>query len=248
MSSGEASVRVQRPAAPAFLAALVAPEAAMERVARSGRLRWTLGAALACSLLAGAAASLRVDARDSTLAALDKSGELKTMSDKQVDDAQKERERAFEVGRLAAAAVAPEVSLGLSLAGLLIVSWFLRGKPRAAALFAVAGEALLPFALADLLDAASALRHAAVPPEVGQHLAPRTAADFAAALGHPLAGAGARLGGAFDVYGLWAALLLGYGLASAASLPPRRAVPAALAGWLLFRLFVHVGLPTPAGG
>lgn len=238
----------KRPEAPAFLLALVAPEAAMERVARSGRLRWTLAAALACSLLAGAAACLRVDARESTLAALDKSGELKTMSDKQVDDAQKERERAFEVGRLAAAAVAPEISLGLSLAGLLLLSWFLRGKPRAPAIFAVAGEALLPFALADLLDAASALRHASVPPQVGQHVAPRTATDFALALGHPLSGPWARLGGAFDVYGLWAAVLLGYGLSAAAALPARRAVPAALVGWLLFRLFVHVGLPTPAGG
>jgi len=67
-------------------------------------------------------------------------------------------------------------------------------------------------------------------------------------LGQPLAGAAAKLGSAVDLYSLWGAVLLGYGLAASASLPVRRAVPAALIGWLLFRLLTHVAVPTSPGG
>jgi hypothetical protein len=248
LPSSEARIEDARRALLAPLFALFAPDLGMEPVARKGRLRWTLGIALVCSLLAGVSATLRVDARDSTLFALEKRGELKAMSDRQVEDAQKSNERTFEVSRLALAAVEPPVSLALSLAGLLALSWFLRGKPQAAPVFAVCGVGLLPGALADLLDAVAALRHDVVPPDALQHLSPRHLADFAAAVGHPLAGAAAKLGSAIDLYSLWGAVLLGYGLAASASLPVRRALPAALIGWLLFRLLTHVAVPTSPGG
>ncbi|HXN82350.1 MAG TPA: hypothetical protein VN883_07720 [Myxococcales bacterium] len=248
MPSFDARIEAVRRVLPVPLFALFAPDLGMEGVARAGRLRWTFAIALACSLLAGASAALRVDARDSTLFALEKRGELKAMSDRQVEDAQKGNERTFEVSRLALAAVEPPVSLALSLAGLLALSWFLRGKPKASPLFAVCGVGLLPGALADLLDAVAALRHEVVPPEALQHLSPRHLADFAATVGHPLAGAAAKLGSAVDLYSLWGAVLLGYGLAASASLPVRRAVPAALIGWLLFRLLTHVAVPTSPGG
>src|SRR5882672_9651868 len=68
---------------PAALA-LVAPEVGMERVARTGRVRGPLLVALACALLSAGAGVLRVDAKDATLRAMDKAGELQRASEREV--------------------------------------------------------------------------------------------------------------------------------------------------------------------
>lgn len=230
---------------PSPVLALFAPEVGMPLVARLGRLRWLLLFAAACALLAGVAVALRVDGRDATLRELEAQGQLKTMSDKQVDDAQKASERAFMVARIAWAAVEAPVTLALDAAGLLLLSWFLGGKLKAGPLLAVCGAALLPFALGNLLELGAALQQPAVVPQVFHHLAPHDGAEFAAAFGHPLDGPLAKLARAFDVFALWSALLLGFGLSAAAGLPARKAVLATLAGWVLWRLFTHVAL---AGG
>ncbi|HXN56001.1 MAG TPA: hypothetical protein VN874_07015 [Myxococcales bacterium] len=245
MSVSQIQMEAANTTIPSPLLSLFAPDVGIPRVARTGRVRWMLGFATCCALLAGVATALRVDARDSTLRELEARGELKTMSDKQVEDAQKGAERAFMVARIAWAAVEAPLTLALDATGLFLLSWFLRGKLKAGPLLAVCGAALLPFAFANLLEVVAALRQQGIAPGVFNHLVPHDGADLAAALGHPLAGPLAKLAGAFDVVGLWSALLLGFGLSAAAELPARKAVLATLAGWLLWRLFAHVGL---AGG
>ena len=243
-------------ALPDPLVALVAPDIGMERVARRGTFALPFTIAMTCALLAGGAAALRVNAKDSTLQQLerkdpakaDEGDRLKTMSDKQVADAQKSNERGFEVKRVALSVVEVPLAFGLSLLGLVILSWFLRGKLKSTALFAVCGVSLLPGAIANVLDAIAALRHEMVPPSVLQHLSPRSATDFAAALGHPLTGPLGLLGSALDLYSLWGAVLLGFGLAAAAGLPVRRALPAALFAWALWRLVIHVAILSHLGG
>jgi hypothetical protein len=230
---------------PSPLLALFAPDIGIPRVARAGRLRPMLVFAICCALLAGVATALHVDAHDSTLRELGAQGKLKTMSDKEVEDAQRASERSFMVARIAWAAVEAPLTLALDAAGLFLLSWFLRGKLKAGPLLAVCGAALLPFAFANLLEAVAALRQQGIAPGVFHHLVPHDGADLAAALGHPLEGPWAKLGRAFDAVALWSALLLGFGLSAAADLPVRKAVAATLAGWLLWRLFAHVGL---AGG
>jgi hypothetical protein len=61
-----------------------------------------------------------------------------------------------------------------------------------------------------------------------------------------------RLLAVVDVFSLWTALLLGYGLLFAANLPRRRALAGTLIGWLCFRLLTTVAMggggAPPMGG
>ncbi|GAC1340293.1 MAG: hypothetical protein NVSMB23_10390 [Myxococcales bacterium] len=230
---------------PSPLLALFVPDVGVPRVARAGRVRGPLLVAACCSLLAGVAVSLRVDGRNATLRELEQQGQLKTMSDKQVDDAQKAAERAFIVARIAWGAAEAPLALARNAAGLFLLAWFLRGKLKTGPLLAVCGVALLPGAVGNLLEIAAAVQQQGVAPDVFHHLVPHDGSELAAALGHPLDGPLAKLGSAFDVFALWSALLLGHGLSAAAGLPVRKAVLATLAGWLLWRLATHVAL---AGG
>jgi hypothetical protein len=229
---------------PSPVVALVAPDVGMEKVARRERVLVPFLFALVCSLLAAGASSYRIDSRDATLANLERSGQLKTMSDRQIEDQTKDAERTFVVKTIALGIVRPPVMLGLLCVGLLALSWFVRGRSKGKAVAAVAAVAMIPGAIENLLRAGAALRRPSIPPD-GPPLLP---ADFASmwtqVSGHPLAGPAARLLGQLDVFSLWGALLAGYGLATAANLPLRRAMTATLIGWLC----VHVLLAAMTGG
>ena len=226
------------------LFALIAPDIGMEKVARLGRARWPLLFAMVCALAMGGAEALRVDAREGTLKELEMSGQLKTQSDKQIDDQTKGAERAFIVKRVASSAVkAPLVLLG-SLIGLYVLSWFLRGRANGQAMLAVAGYALIPHAIADLLAAGSAFLHAQLAPD-HPPLIPRSLADVLAAAGLNAGPAVVKLAGVVDFFSLWAAVLLAFGLAPAAQLPRSKALIATFAAWVLWRLLTQVAL---AGG
>ena len=239
-------------AMPSPLVALVAPDVGMERVARRERVLLPFLFAVLCSLLAAAATSYRIDARDATLATLEQTGQLKTMSDRQIEDQTKDAERTYIVKTVAVGAVGPVVKLGLLCVGLLALSWFVRGRAKGKALAAVAAVAMLPGAIEKLLEAGAALGRRSIPPD-GPPLIPGDFASmYAQIAGHPLAGPAAKLLGACDVFSLWGALLAGYGLATAANLPLRRAMTAAyLCAWLLVtapRRGDGRGAPGPQGG
>ena len=240
----EVTMSSPRLAAAPQLVALIAPDLGMERVARLGRARWPLLFAMLCSLAMGGAEALRVDARDATLKEVETSGQLKNMSDKQLEDQTKGAERAFIVKRVAASAFkAPAILLG-SLIGLYVLSWFLRGRANGQSMMAVASAALLPHAFADLLGAGSALLHAQLAPD-HPPLVPRNLADVIAAVGLEAGPAVAKLAGAVDFFSLWAAVLLAFGLAPAAQLPRSKALIATFTAWVLWRLLTQVAL---AGG
>jgi hypothetical protein len=226
---------------PPQLAALLFPDTAMERVAKSGRWGLALVFALLCSLALGGAESYRVDAREPTLREAEMSGQLKNMSDKQLDDNTKAAERSFIVKRLAFSAVKPELVLLGSLLGLYVVAWFLRGRTSSSAVTAVAATALLPHALADLLSGGAALVTAQLSPEHGP-LIPRNLGAVLEALGVNAPMAVTKLAGAVDFFSLWAALLLAFGLGPAAQLPRGKAIAATLVAWVLWRLFTQVAL------
>ena len=231
-------------AVPSPVVALVAPDVGMERVAKRERVLVSFLFALFCSLLAAAAMSYRIDARDATLANLERSGQLKTMSDRQIEDQTKEAERGYVVKTIALAVVWPPVELGLLCVGLLGLSWFVRGRAKGKAVAAVAAATMIPGAIGDLVLAGAALGRRSIPPQ-GPSLVPSDLASMWAQISsHPLAGPAARLLGAFDVFSLWGALLAGYGLATAAKLPLRRAMTATIIGWLC----VHVLLAAATGG
>jgi hypothetical protein len=217
------------------------PDTAMEKVAKSGRWGLALLLAVVCSLAVGGAEVYRVDAREPTLREAEMSGQLKNMSDKQLDDNTKAAERSFIVKRLALATVkAPLVWVG-SLLGLVVVAWFLRGRAQPGAMPAVAATALLPHALADLLSAGAALQTAQLSPDHGP-LVPRNLGAVLDAVGVQAPMAVAKLAGAVDFFSLWAALLLAFGLGPAAQLPRGKAIAATLVAWVLWRLFTQVAL------
>jgi hypothetical protein len=112
---------------------------------------------------------------------------------------------------------------------------------KGSAVVPVAAATLLPGAIATVLDALAAFRHAAMPPE-GVPLAPRTLGAVLALAGRPLMGPWVKLGDAFDFYSLWAAILMGFGLAAAARLPRRNAIIGTLIAWVCYRLLTHVAM------
>jgi len=239
-----ADVQTQRFSVPAAALALVAPDVGMERVARKGRVRGPLLVALACALLSAGAGVLRVDAKDATLQAMDKAGELQTSSDRQVEDNTKSAERVYLVTRFAGALVQPPLQLGLLCVAIFGLAWFLRGRSEGRAVPAVAAAALLPNALANLLEAGATFQHAAIAPD-GPPALPRTLADFWTLLaGHPAAAPAMKLLSVFDIFSFWTALLVGFGLVAAGHVPQRRALAGTLIAWLCLRLLTQVA----AGG
>ena len=228
--------------APAAAVALVFPEVGMERVARVGRVRGPLLIAISCALLSAAAGMLRVDAKDATLRAMDKAGELQTSSDRQVEDATKSAERVYLVKRVASALVDPPLQLGVFCVAVFGLAWFFRGRTEGRAVPPVAAAALLPLAIADALEAVATFQHEAIAPD-GPPSLPRTLADvWTAVAGHPAAAPVAKLLSAFDVFSFWSAFLLAFGLAAAAQMPRRRAVTGTLIAWLCVRLVTHVAM------
>src|SRR5688500_16417779 len=80
---------------------LFAPDRAMAAQARSGRVLWIFLFAWTCSILLGAALAYRVDARSATLKKLEQSGQLATMSERQIADETRSGERVSQVTSIA---------------------------------------------------------------------------------------------------------------------------------------------------
>jgi hypothetical protein len=224
---------------PSPYALLFAPDRAMERQARVGRVLWLLLFAWLCSLLLSAALAWRVDAKDSTLRKLDMSGRLQSMSDRQVADETRSAMRVAQVVSVAKGLVGTPLQLGLNCVAVLGLCWFFRGRVKGRAVGPVAAATLLPGAIANLLDAISAFRHAAVPPE-GVPLSPRSLGAILPHLGHPLADPWLKLSNALDFFSLWAALMLAYGVAATGQVPKRNALVGTLGAWMCYRLLTHV--------
>ena len=240
--SGEAEVPTPAGRSlPPALVALAAPDSGMELQARIGTARMAFLIAFACAVLAGFAQAYRVDSRAATLKNLEQGGQLQTMSDRQLDDATRSADRLYQVMRVGKGLFEAPVSLGLGSLGAVILVWFLRGKIKGRAVVPVAAATLLPGAIANLLDAVSAWNHASLPPQ-GAILAPRNLAGLAAAFGYPFAPPWLKLGNAFDFFSLWAALMMGFGVAAVGGLPVRRAMIATLAGWVCWQLLTNVAV------
>jgi hypothetical protein len=231
-------------AVPPALVAMVAPEVGMERQARVGNARLAFLIAFVCAILSGLVQASRIDARSVTLARLDKDGKLAEMSDKQVDDEVKSAERLAEVGRVAVGVVKAPINLGLAGLAVVGLAWFLKGKVKGKAVFPVASVTLLPAALGDLLDAGSAFLRQSLPADPKNVLAPRDLGSALAALGHPLVGPALKLASALDFFSLWAAILMGFGVAAVGDVPLRRAMIGTLVAWMCMRLLLTVA----AGG
>lgn len=230
--------------APSPIALLFAPDRAMDRQAKVGRVLWFLLFAWAAGLLLGAALAYRVDARSSTLKKLEMAGQLQSMSDRQIADETRNAERISQVVSVAKGVFGAPVQLGQACVAILILVWFLRGRVKGSAVAPVAAATLLPGAAANLLDAVSAFQHAALPPE-GAPLAPRSIGALLPLVGRPLMEPWSKLANAFDLFSLWAAVMMAYGVMAAGQVPRRRALVGTLIAWVCYRLLTQVAA---AGG
>src|SRR5262249_42781010 len=134
--------RAERPPFP--LALLFAPDRSMTDQARIGRARTFLIFAWVCSLLLALSVAWRVDATHQTLAKLEQSGELQTVSDGQLADETRKAERIAQVLTVAKGALGPPLALGLASTALLGLSWFFRGRIRGRGVIPVASVTLVP--------------------------------------------------------------------------------------------------------
>jgi hypothetical protein len=232
-----AAPKADRPPSPIVL--LFAPDQGMERQARIGRARWLFVFAWLCSILLGAAFAYRVDAASSTLRRLETSGQLQSMSERQIADEIHNAERVSRVLSVAKGVVGAPLNLGLACLALLALAWFFRGRVKGSAVLPVAAATLLPGALANLLDAVSAFQHAVLPPE-GAPLAPRSLSAVLALFDRPLMEPWVKLGNALDFFSLWAALMMGYGVVAVAQVPKRTALVGTLLAWACYQLLIHV--------
>ena len=218
---------------PPALVALLAPDTGMARQGRVGGWKFAFFTAMACALLAAGAEARRLSAKDATLQKMEQQGQLKNMSDRQIEDETKGAEtKAKVLGVAAGVFEAPFQLLGVCLA-LVAMSFLLNGRLKGAEVVPVAAATLLPNAIANLLGAIAAWQHAVLEPG-HPPLVARTLSLMAVSLGHPLAGTAATLGNAVDFFYLWAAVLFGYGLAEVGQMPRRRA----LVGGVLFGVCV----------
>ncbi|HTO97883.1 MAG TPA: hypothetical protein VMK66_12620 [Myxococcales bacterium] len=238
--SNEAELPQARGIPPA-LGALLLPDSGMERQAKVGKPALAVLIAMACALFAAFAQASRVDARAVTLEKLDKAGQLSTMSDRQIEDETRNAERLYQVMRVAGGTLEAPFFLLLGALAVVVLAWFLRGKVKGKAVFPVAAAVLLPGAIANLLDGITALRQEALPPGAAV-LAPRNLALLLASFGHPLTGASLKLAGVLDFFSLWAAVMMGFGVAAAGDVPTRRALIGTLCAWVGFRLIVSVAM------
>lgn len=241
MTTLEAETRPAPDVAPSPFALLFAPDRAIDRHARVGRALWYLLFAWVAAITLSCALSLRVDARGSTLRKLDGSGQLQGMSDRQIGEETQNAERIFIVANTAQGVLGPPFSLGLSCLGLIVLVWFFRGRLKGSAVVPVAAATTLPNSIATLLDAGSAFMHSAMPPE-GVPLSPRTLSAFLALAGRPLPEPWGKLGNAVDVFSLWAAVMMGYGVIAAGQVPKRTAIVGTLVAWLCYRLLTQVAI------
>jgi hypothetical protein len=226
-------------AGPSPFALLFAPDRGMDRQARVGRTGRLFLFAWLCALLLGAALAYRVDARSATLRKLEMSGQLQTMSDRQVADETHNAERVAEVVSIAKGVASVPLQLGSTCLAVLGLAWFLRGRIKGSAVVPVAAATLLPGAIADLLDAVTAFRHEALPPD-GVELAPRSLGAILPLLGHPLMDPWLKLAGALDFFSLWAAVMLAFGVAAVGQIPRRNALTGTLLAWVCYQLLTHV--------
>jgi hypothetical protein len=228
-------------ASPSPFALLFAPDRAMERQAKVGRARWLLLFAWIAALLLAVAMSARVDAHAATIRKLAQSGKLAEVSDRQLAEETQGAERLFIVGAVASGVLGPPISLGMSCVAAVTLIWFFRGRRRPGAVVPIAAATMLPGAIATLLDAASALMHAALPPE-GATLSPRTLSAILKMAGRAPPMPWIKLGSALDFFSLWAAVMMGFGVAAAGQVPRRTAVIGTLVAWVCYRLLTHVAV------
>lgn len=228
------------------LMTLLDPVGAIPRAVESRR--WVVPLLLVSVLTAaaGAVIALRLDTSRVVIPKLAMSGELMKVSEREIGEAIEQAQRVALVGGIAKGLLLMPI-LVLVLAVVLKLSvWLIGRRALFADLLTVAALTMLPVAVFHGIELVAAWRLDLITPRVAETLVPSSVSFF---IEKAPPGLG-RLYKALDFVNLWAALMMGVGVAAASKWTPARG---ALFGVLLYVLFAAAfivalpGLMPPEG-
>ncbi len=196
------------------------------------------------SAASGAAFASRLDPSREVIPRMEQSGELAKASEREVNEEVQKAQRIALVGGVAKGVFGMPLAV-LVLAVLVRLSvWLIGRKSTFSACFTAVSVAMLPIALAYLIQAAAALRQdVLVPAQSGGLLV--SSLGQVLTVQSPVA---AKLLSVVEVFKLWTVLLLGLGLAEATRMRRASGLAFAAALYLLFAGAVMIGLPALAAG
>ena len=223
-----------------MIAALLVPDRGVPPLVAGARYRLAMAIAIGAALLAGMAASARIDMAPSVLSAgmmgppggapppPGVGGEDRT--DREIAEETDKQTSIFRVKAMFAAGLGTPAKIVLLAIGLYLLGRYIGGKPSFRRALAAASVAALPWAVGSLVAAEATLRQRSVTPG---DLPTLVGGGLPIAADHPLlAHAVARA----DVFSLWSVVLCVFGLAAAASIGRARAAIAVIVGYALVLL------------
>jgi hypothetical protein len=237
---------------------LVDPVGRMPRAVEATRWVLPLVLTMVMTALASAAVGLRVDASRVVIPKLAEAGELAKASEREVNEQVEQAQRvAIVAGVSKGVFVVPVIAL-LGAVGVWFCSWLLAGKATFVRSFTVVCLALWPSCCAQAVTLASALRQTSLSPRMARELVPSSLAALVSPPADDASSAPSKpqrpqrawkvngpreLLGLVDFFHVWASILVGLGLAAAAGLSRRTAVPAGMIAYFVVLAATAVGLP-----
>lgn len=223
----------------ALLAALLVPDRAVPPLVAGARYRLAMAIAIGAALLAGAAASARIDMAPSVLSQgmgppaggpppPAAGGEDRT--DREIAEETEKQTSIFRVKTMFAAGLGTPAKIVLLAIGLYLLGRYIGGKPSFRRALAAASVAALPWAVGSLVAAAATIRQRSVTPE---DLPTLVGGGLPVSVDHPLL---AHAVASADLFSLWSVVLCVFGLAAAASIGRARAAIAVIVGYALVLL------------
>ncbi len=215
--------RSMRQALLTALDAIARPEGVMARAVTNRKWGIALALVAAATMFGAAAMSARLDARPAALTALEQEGKLHDATDRDIAEATQKEQRLTTAKLLGVALVQPWISAALLTLGIALGAWLVAARLSWGAAWVIACHALLPQAIKNVIAGAAALSRSS--------LSLSAARDLVAASAAPLFhGPFAHLAAQLDLFAIWSALLVAFGVAAVARTPRPRCIAIALAG------------------
>jgi len=210
--------------------------------------RWVLPMLLVSVLTAGAGAviALRLDTSRVVIPKLAMSGELMKVSEREVGEAIEQAQRVALVGGIAKGLLLMPLLVLLLAVALKIAVWLIGRKALFAELMTVAALTMLPVAVFHGIELVAAWKLDLITPRVAETLVPSSLSFFIQQAPPGLS----RLYQALDFVNLWAAAIMGLGIAAASKWTPARGAVFGLVLYALFAAAFLIALPglMPAEG
>ncbi|MBX5480430.1 MAG: YIP1 family protein [Myxococcaceae bacterium] len=224
--------------------ALVDPAVGVTRAVSSRRWAWPLLLLIAATVFSGVAFALHYDPAPAVIRGLEMSGEIRNTTEKELADAITTAGRVKLVAGVANGLFLVPLYVLLFAVAVKVACWIVGRPIRFADAFTSASISQLPIALYQVLHGVVALASPSLGDSQEHTLLPSHLGRFLDGLSPELL----RLASVADLFNLWAAILLGFGIAAGTGMKAWKGVAFALFLYLLFAGVFLVGLPSMALG